>query len=297
MPGWHRLTAASALVVSIAGISKAAQAPVPVLDRIRVGPEFSYDGLAYQPHGGFVVVSTGSDSSDAGVVGESVRCFRKRWRIDSWSTRIRRDGNGKPSVAVDEDGDFVVVWGGYTPSDLDEGVFAQRFDADGARIGTEFLVNTVTEGAQFVAHVDNTPAGGFVVVWIRVPIRLLFIRSTAVDSIRAPPPRAVSSQSPRALSAIQEAYESSSQPTGAPWQRGGAAKERFPTTTSLRGFTTLRGAAAGTEFRVNSYTPATQWVPSAIALAEWRLRGDVDRIRRQKTVTVRDHCTHDRFVR
>src|SRR5688572_9614018 len=61
-----------------------------------------------------------------------------------------------PAVAMDADGDFVVVWtsGLVTISlevtqDGDEhGVFGQRFSRDGLRLGSEFQINTYTTGAQ-----------------------------------------------------------------------------------------------------------------------------------------------------
>ena len=231
-----------------------------------MGPEFSYDGLAYQPHGGFVVVSTGSDSSDAGVVA---RVFDASGNGGA-SIVVNTYTPGRqwePSVTVDEDGDFVVVWGGYTPSDLDEGVFAQRFDADGARIGTEFLVNTVTEGAQFVAHVDNTPAGGFVVVWdtgsYQAPVHQIYGRRFDSSAAAEGSEFAIAESAvgdPRGVRIVVAADGRSL----ATWWRSEGAVSDYDVFARMYD---SAGAAAGTEFRVNSYTPATQWVPSAIALA------------------------------
>src|SRR4051812_17359732 len=62
---------------------------------------------------------------------------------------------GQPSVAVQPDGGWVVVWtsdgqdelwvfGGYASG----GVFGQGYDAAGRPAGSEFQVNTITAGAQ-----------------------------------------------------------------------------------------------------------------------------------------------------
>ena len=69
-----------------------------------------------------------------------------------------------PSVAMDESGDFVVVW--EDSHDLGGlGIFGQRFDATGAKVGSVFPVNTHTTGDQRIAHVAMGKHGDFVVVW------------------------------------------------------------------------------------------------------------------------------------
>jgi hypothetical protein len=60
------------------------------------------------------------------------------------------------------------VWSGagsQTGNTDSSGIFAQRFDASGARIGGEVLVNTVTAGDQTNPSISMAPNGNFVVVW------------------------------------------------------------------------------------------------------------------------------------
>ena len=45
------------------------------------------------------------------------------------------------------------------------GIAGQRFDSDTNMIGSEFQVNTVTEGYQYHAEVAALEYGGFIVVW------------------------------------------------------------------------------------------------------------------------------------
>lgn len=80
------------------------------------------------------------------------------------------DQQRDPSVAPLTNGGFVVTWtdGGYGTNGLDgsySGVFGQRFDALGNRIGDDFLVNTQTTGHQSDASVTPLADGGFVVAW------------------------------------------------------------------------------------------------------------------------------------
>ncbi len=74
--------------------------------------------------------------------------------------------NGVSSaVAMDEDGDTVVVWTSNLQDGSGSGIFAQRYDRDGAAVGSEFQINTTTSDSQYDAVVDMDATGGFVVAW------------------------------------------------------------------------------------------------------------------------------------
>ena len=73
-----------------------------------------------------------------------------------------------PSVAGLSSGGFVVTWednSGIGGDASGFGIKAQMFDANGAKIGSEFLVNTVTTHDQDMPSVTGLPNGGFVVTW------------------------------------------------------------------------------------------------------------------------------------
>jgi len=80
------------------------------------------------------------------------------------------------AVAVDADGDFVVVWASAETSlNLSEGepgpvhnVLAQRYNAAGVPQGAEFFVNTTTLDDQTLPDVAMDAAGNFVVVWTSI---------------------------------------------------------------------------------------------------------------------------------
>jgi RHS repeat-associated protein len=72
-----------------------------------------------------------------------------------------------PQVATLLNNESVVVWQSLDDGagDPDGGISGQRLDADGNKLGSEFLVNTTTAGLQSkpsVAHLGN---GSFIVVW------------------------------------------------------------------------------------------------------------------------------------
>ncbi len=70
-----------------------------------------------------------------------------------------------PSVAALSDGSFVVTWQSYRPSPYFTDIFAQRVDADGNLVGTEFQVNSYTQFEQQQSAVTGLADGGFVVTW------------------------------------------------------------------------------------------------------------------------------------
>ena len=72
---------------------------------------------------------------------------------------------GYPSMAVDADGDFVVVWESYGQDGDNYGIYGQRYNAAGETLGGEFPVNTYTTHRQYDPSVAMDADGDFVVVW------------------------------------------------------------------------------------------------------------------------------------
>ncbi|GAA5511071.1 DUF4347 domain-containing protein [Novipirellula caenicola] len=73
-----------------------------------------------------------------------------------------------PSIAMDENGNFIVVWEGYgsqSGQSDSSGVFGQKYLADGTEIGNEFRVNESTSGTQSRASVAMLDVNNFVVAW------------------------------------------------------------------------------------------------------------------------------------
>jgi hypothetical protein len=77
----------------------------------------------------------------------------------TYSSSVQRD----PSIAVNGNGDFIVVWDNFTlPNNAM--ILARRFSSSGLPMGAEFQVNTST--ARVVEpEVASSDAGDFVIVW------------------------------------------------------------------------------------------------------------------------------------
>ncbi|MCC6573530.1 MAG: hypothetical protein IT462_07040 [Planctomycetes bacterium] len=77
-------------------------------------------------------------------------------------------GQQTPSAAMDANGGFVIAWEGLgnQAGNVDaDGIFMQRYDALGATVGTETLVNEHNTNSQFNAAAAMDADGDFVVVW------------------------------------------------------------------------------------------------------------------------------------
>ena len=69
----------------------------------------------------------------------------------------------RPDVHMRDDGRFVVVWVSNGQDGSGNGVFSQRFGANGTPLGSEFQLNTTTMGNQISPAVAGAPNGGFLI--------------------------------------------------------------------------------------------------------------------------------------
>ena len=68
-------------------------------------------------------------------------------------------------VDMTDDGSFIVVWTSWNQDGDEGGIFGQRFDADGNKIGKEFQVNTSIENYQWLPKISAYKDSCFSVVW------------------------------------------------------------------------------------------------------------------------------------
>ena len=70
-----------------------------------------------------------------------------------------------PSISALASGGFVVTWASDGQDGDSSGVYAQRFDANGATVGSEFLVNTEIVNIQNQSVVTELANGDLVFSW------------------------------------------------------------------------------------------------------------------------------------
>ncbi|MGH1576215.1 hypothetical protein [Planktotalea sp.] len=64
------------------------------------------------------------------------------------------------------DGGWVVTWNSFKQDGSDNGIFAQAFNADGTKRGSERQVNTYTLDDQFEPEITALTTGGWVITWV-----------------------------------------------------------------------------------------------------------------------------------
>jgi hypothetical protein len=92
-------------------------------------------------------------AADGSVVGADTR-------VNTTMVGDQKD----PVVTGLEDGGWVVVWWGQGVAD-NQGVFMQRYDVNGNKVGGETLVNTTIVEPQYHPDVTSLPDGGWIVTW------------------------------------------------------------------------------------------------------------------------------------
>ncbi|MCB9475315.1 MAG: hypothetical protein H6685_00465 [Deltaproteobacteria bacterium] len=70
-----------------------------------------------------------------------------------------------PSIGMNSDGEFVVVWESDSQDGSGSGVYAQRFSNSGATVGSEFLVNVTTAGDQLRPSAALSDDDNLIVTW------------------------------------------------------------------------------------------------------------------------------------
>jgi len=121
--------------------------------------------------GDFIIVWKSDDSNGTDTDSGSIQAQRydangialgEEFQVNTYTT----SGQGGPRVAVDGQGNSVVVWeSGSSTGDNFASVQMQLYDANGNPAGGEVQVNTYTSSFQVNPVVAASPTGAFVVVW------------------------------------------------------------------------------------------------------------------------------------
>jgi len=161
-----RVVLFTAVTVAALGAAREAQAAGDFLVNSHT-TDHQYGASARRLAGGDFVVAWHMSGEDD-LFGVWVRRFDPsgtplgpQVRVNAYTTGFQ----GGASVAADPAGGFVIVWASNGQDGDNDAIVGRRYDASGASLGDEFLVNTFTESRQWQPAVAVGPSGGFVVVW------------------------------------------------------------------------------------------------------------------------------------
>ena len=117
---------------------------------------------------GRYVVSWTSANQDGTPQSIYARTYAANGSASSSEFRVNTTATGNQhngSVAMDANGNFIVVWAGNGPGDTD-GIFGRRFTVTGTAIdATELLINTDLARTHYDPAVTMNASGAFAVVW------------------------------------------------------------------------------------------------------------------------------------
>jgi|GEM_PF-912036 len=166
-----------------------------------------------------------------------------------------------------DDGGFVAVWA--TP--IARKIVGQRFDANGSKVGNEYLLNTDTSGDVDDPIITPLTGGGFVVTWAgRKPSSTISNGNFAqvYDGNNVP----VGSE---IYLPVGNNPISAATPSITALENGGffitwtETRDDAPDLSSIYGqFFAADGNAVGDSFRVNTYTTDYQFKPQVVTLAD-----------------------------
>ena len=139
---------------------------------IQVGPTItnnisSNPSIGVNNLGEFIIVWNGQDADETGIYAQ--RYSEAGLPIGAVIAVNTFDiGNqGHPDVVLANDGSFIITWESFEQegAGLDYGIYAQRFDSSGNKVGAEFLVNSYTTDAQRHPSISLFDDGSFVIAW------------------------------------------------------------------------------------------------------------------------------------
>ncbi|REK09040.1 MAG: hypothetical protein DWQ37_19470 [Planctomycetota bacterium] len=238
----------------------AAQGPEFRVNSTTVGDQ-TLPAVAMDADGDFVVTwtSTGQYGDGDGVFAQRYNAAGAPQGAEFQVNTTTAGNQFGRTVAMDDDGDFVVAWTSDGQDGDDYGVYAQRFNAAGVPQGGEILVNSYTTGRQMAPDVAIDADGDFVVAWMSE------FQDGSEYGVYAQ--RFNAAGAPQGGETLVNTYTGSTQqfPAVAIDADGDyvVAWESYGQDGNDYGTYAQRFNAAGTpqggEFRVNSYTSSVQW--------------------------------------
>lgn len=124
--------------------------------------------VAMDDAGNFVISweSRGQEGNPTGIYAQSFNSSGvpqgPEFRVNTSTTGLHWGGGG---IAMDSDGDFVIIWENYGLDGSKNGVHAKRYNSSGVQQGNEFQVNTYATNEQGGPWIAMDAAGNFVITW------------------------------------------------------------------------------------------------------------------------------------
>ena len=117
-------------------------------------------------NGGYVVTwaSAYQDGSGYGVFAQQFDTNGEKVGAETQVNTYASSTQYLPDIASLEDGSYVITWASYQDGSS-YGVYAQKFNVNGEKIGAETQVNTYTNSTQYDPSISALKDGGYIITW------------------------------------------------------------------------------------------------------------------------------------
>ena len=230
--------------------------------------EQTYPDVAGLPGGGYVVVwaSYDQDGEYMGIYGQRFAndgaFLGEEFQVNTYTTSYQN----LPAVASIGQGRFMVVWQSANQDGSSYGIYSQRYNSDGTPLGGEFRVNSQTSQDQTSAAIAGLDDGSAYVAFRSYPDGNgygVFGRRVSPDGV------------PLDSDKVLNSYTTNTQDYPALTSHAGgfvAVWQSYEQDTSNWGVYGRRlgtdGSFNGPEFKIHTYTPSDQQLPSVAAAAD-----------------------------
>jgi Ca2+-binding RTX toxin-like protein len=131
--------------------------------------------VAIAPNGSFVISwssnlqdnipANADDQSDSGVYAQRYNSNGVPQGVEFKVNTQTVNDQSFSTIAIDQNGNFVIAWQSENQDGSDYGIYAQRYNSAGVAQGSEFRVNTQTANEQSAPKIAMDTTGNFVISW------------------------------------------------------------------------------------------------------------------------------------
>jgi hypothetical protein len=125
----------------------------------------SAPAITYLSDGGWVVAYQSPDANLEGIFLQRYNAGGVKLGVETRVNSTTTDSQTSAAITALSGGGWVVTWSSNAQDGSLNGVYQQRYNADGTASGTETRVNTTTADQQTGARVTALSDGGWVVIW------------------------------------------------------------------------------------------------------------------------------------
>jgi len=120
--------------------------------------------------GGYIIVwqSSGQDGSGYGVYAQRYNASGVKVGAETLINDFVNDDQILPVITALNGGGYVIAWQSDTLDGYGRGIVAQRYDAAGAKVGSETVVNTFTDYNQTSPAITALNDGGYIIAWTSI---------------------------------------------------------------------------------------------------------------------------------